>query len=1037
MSYDGSVVFDTHIDTSGFSSGIQKINRKLTDVGAGAKATAAGLGQLPEGFDQASSSSSRFIDIIKGSGVFRIIEKGVNTVVSSLDSAINRVDTMNRFPLMMEQLGYRAEDAASAVSALSAGVQGLPTTLDQVVSTAQRLTVLTGNLDNSVQTTIALNNAFLASGSGADGAARGLEQYIQILSRGKAGMEEWRTLQETMGTGLTRVAEAFGYAGESAQMALYEALQSGEITMSQFNAKLIELNRGVGGFADLAKTSSTGIRTAWTNMQTAIVRGTADIITSIDAGLSQTKFKSIQNSIETLGKGAKAVLQTLAPAFELVASQADKLAVVLGVVAVAYGANKAVNAFTKAQQLAAAAIAAADAAQVAAIPTLSAKTAAEAREAAVVAANTAAQKTGTVATEADIVARMAQNGVITAGTFVLGGLTTGMGLATVASGLLTTATTALGAAIKVLLGPVGWTTAGITALVAGATALYKWATADSEAYKAQADAVSELADAQEQLVKDTANSTTAHTESRKAIRVNASAAAELTKAIDELDSSESKSITQTKQKASLVEELNEQYQDLGLTYDETTDQMNLTTEQLREYIDAQEQLQDANAVQERYNELLTEEATIRESITELDAKEIELADQLEQKIISQGEYNELMQQLNDTRAGYIEQEQAIAAQESEIKAQMTALDTEHAQQVVANAEAQKAANEAAAEAMEDEMQRQADALATYTAAATNYMDQISTTSEISVSKMIANLEHNQAAVSQWADNLVILSQRGLDQGLLQQLRDAGPESAGLVNELVNASDDEISRLSEVFQNGSALAVNTLLTELGLPSTLSGARDAGSSLVDNVSTGVSDNDAVAKAAQETIAEAKQAVQSAVSTSDFGSVGRAMIDGITAGVNSGMSSLVAAMQQAVYDAAASAKAAAQINSPSKLFRKLIGFNIMHGWSLGIKDGEPLVTKSTVRAMDALRGAIDGATPQNLVSSMRATVSGMQYSLAGKLRSMPAVQWNSVTSGGSAPGQTTNIQNNYFEQPMQAPDEIARALRIQQTYGLAGAR
>lgn len=94
--------------------------------------------------------------------------KRVTAVVASLDSAIDRYDTMNRFPMMLQQMGYGADDANAAVQRLSDGVQGLPTTLDSVVSTAQRLTVLTGNLDQSVDTTLALNNAFLASGAGAD-----------------------------------------------------------------------------------------------------------------------------------------------------------------------------------------------------------------------------------------------------------------------------------------------------------------------------------------------------------------------------------------------------------------------------------------------------------------------------------------------------------------------------------------------------------------------------------------------------------------------------------------------------------------------------------------------------------------------------------------------------------------------------------------------------------------------------------------------------------------------------------------------------
>lgn len=306
-------IFDTQLDTSGFSSGTGDINKQFDTIRKGAESAASGMEQLPAAVDKTAASASRLSDIVKGGGALKLLEKGVNAVTASLDSAIGRYDTMNRFPMMMEQLGYGADEAEAAVQRLSGGIQGLPTTLDSVVSTAQRLTILTGNLDGAVDTTLALNNAFLASGSSSDGAARGLEQYVQALSRGKFEAEEWKTMQETMGLALTRVAESFGFAGESAQTELYAALQSGEIRFSQFNDRLIQLNNGLDGFAALAKTSSVGIQTALTNMGTAMVRGTTTMIGALDTGLSKTKFESIQNVIEseTFRAGGQAAVNAL------------------------------------------------------------------------------------------------------------------------------------------------------------------------------------------------------------------------------------------------------------------------------------------------------------------------------------------------------------------------------------------------------------------------------------------------------------------------------------------------------------------------------------------------------------------------------------------------------------------------------------------------------------------------------------------------------------------------------------------------------
>lgn len=1025
MAYDGSITFDTHVDTGGFSSGADDINKEFSSIRKGATSAAEGVSQLPDAMDDAASSTSRLTDIVKGSGVFKLIEKGMEAVVSSLDSAIDRYDTMNRFPMMLQQMGYGADEADAAVQRLSEGIQGLPTTLDSVVSTAQRLTILTGNLDGAVDTTLALNNAFLASGSSSDNAARGLEQYVQMLSKGKVDLESWRTLQETMGLALNRVAESFGYAGESAQNDLYAALQNGEVTFSQFNSRLIQLNEGVGGFADMAQTSTVGIKTAWTNMGTAMVRGTTTIIEALDKGLSKTKFESIQNVIETTGEGIENAMNLAAPAIELVASNADVLVVSLGALTVAYGANQAVKAFTAAQETATAAIIAADAAGKVLTPTLDAKTLAEARAA-------AAAKLGTGATEAQIVAEMAANGVITAKTFALGGMTTGMGAATVASGLLTAATTALSTAINVLLGPVGLVILGVTALAAGAIAVYNAVTAESEAFTEQSEILDDLAEQQDSLASSEESNAKAAKDNIKSIRASADAAEELVSQLDELSGAENKTASQKQRMGELVDQLNEKYADLCLTYDEEADRLSMNTEQLQEYIEAQQTMDEAAALQERYNELLEEESTIRQNNAELDAKEQELGDQLAEKLISTSEYNELLKQLNETRAGYLAQEEQIAARKTELDTQMAALDTATAQTVIDNAAAQQAASEAAAEAQEQEMQRRQDALQSYTEAATNMYDQINTKSDLSVQQMIENLQANQEAVATWAENLNTLAARGIDEGLLQQLRDAGPESAATVAELVTATDEQLVTLSDAFRNGASTATDALLTELGLPE----VTNSGSDMVDKIANGVNANQSLNTATTQLIQNAQQAASSAVASAGFPSIGTLMINGITQGVQAGTSGLVNAMRDAVQDAVSAAKSEAQIHSPSVLFRKVIGLNIMKGWALGIEDGEPLVFDRAVDAMDTLRRQLTGLSPSGLVTSMRETVSGLQSSIIGQLRSVSAAAWGrpSTVAGGSVANYTQNV---YFEQPMQAPDEIARELRIQNTYGLAGAR
>lgn len=52
---------------------------------------------------------------------------------------------------------------------------------------------------------------------------------------------------------MDKVAKSFKEQGVNSVNQLYDALKEGDITFNEFNNRLIELDKGVGGFADLAK----------------------------------------------------------------------------------------------------------------------------------------------------------------------------------------------------------------------------------------------------------------------------------------------------------------------------------------------------------------------------------------------------------------------------------------------------------------------------------------------------------------------------------------------------------------------------------------------------------------------------------------------------------------------------------------------------------------------------------------------------------------------------------------------------------------
>ena len=284
---DGKLTIQVDLDGSKAQQGVSRLKSLLSSLG---DASSSGFGSGTKsalGFGAAMGAASA------------IVQKGIGLITSSMGGAVSRVDTMNKFPKMMESWGYSTKQSKAAIDALSKGIDGLPTALDEVVGTTQQLTLMNGDLSKSTKLALALNDAFLASGSSAGDASRGLTQFTQMMSTGKVDMMAWKTLMETMPVGLQKTAEAFGFAGASAKQDLYKALQDGTITFDQFSNKLIELDGGLNGFAELARKNSDGIRTSFKNVGTAVTKGLANMIMEFD---NAAKAKGLGGIAENINK---------------------------------------------------------------------------------------------------------------------------------------------------------------------------------------------------------------------------------------------------------------------------------------------------------------------------------------------------------------------------------------------------------------------------------------------------------------------------------------------------------------------------------------------------------------------------------------------------------------------------------------------------------------------------------------------------------------------------------------------------------------
>ena len=966
MAYDGTLVFDTEMNAQGFQNGADKLN-----------------------------------SIVKGLGVFKLLEKGFSLVTASIDKAMGRIDTMEQFSRVMTTVTGDVSATNDALEETTDIVTGTAYGLDYAARAVQNFTSRGMEISKSTETVRAWGDAVAFYGDGSNASFASVTDALsKMQTKGTVTMEHMEMLLNAGIPAIEMYADAVGMTAAD----VTDAMSSGELSATDFiNTMNQAMTTGTSRFPSLsgaAKEAGASWGATFDNMGAAVTRGVQSIITSIDETQEALGRPTMRDAIKTFGSAFEEGLKLVAAVLPPVIENVDLLTIGIGGLTLAYGANQAVKTYTKATELASLAQAAAAATGQLLVPTLDKKALAEARA-------TAASNLHKGATEKEIVTEMASMGVINAKTFALGGMSAGLTASTVATTLLTGATTALGTAIKMLLGPVGLIIAGLTLLGVAGAALIKWLTADTAAYEEQSEAVEELVSAQENLKETTDSSAKSHQDKVKSLKAESDASKNLAVQITELSRKENKSAADKALLASYVEQLNAQQEGLNLAYDEEGDYLNLNAEQMNEYIDAKMAVEESNALIERQNELYQEEATLKQNLQELDEKQAELDAQLEEKAIKQSEYNELMEQLNTTREAYILQEEDIAARKEAVDAQIAELDTASAQSSIDNAEA-------VAAAQEEEMQRRADALESYTEAAGNMFDRIKTESEVSVSEMIANLQHNQEVLRQWSNNLVVLAQRGLDEGLLQQLRDAGPESAATVAELVSASDAELAELSSLFANRTDEATQAMLTQMGLPE----VTNSGSEMVDDIAAEVDKNQSLEDSTVQLIKDTKAAAERQVTASNFSTIGTQMINGAIAGINAGRPSLISAMAEAAAAAYDAARRKLEINSPSRLFDRMIGLMTMTGWTRGLKRGKSgmvnQMKENVQAAIDTAGGVLSfGSRITQSMNNMRQAVVGNNLRLA---HAGVAPTGMYLTNGGTV--------NKVFEQNIYSHDTLSPA-------------
>lgn len=324
-----------------------------------------------------------------------------------------------------------------------------------------------------------------------------------------------------------------------------------------------------------------------------------------------------------------------------------------------------------------------------------------------------------------------------------------------------------------------------------------------------------------------------HEDNMTAIKAEADMNRDLIDELDDLMSAESRTAEQKNRIQGIIYQLNQSIPELNAAYDAQRDKLSLNTKTVEQYIaekEAQlkvEELEQAMAqnyqnqkdvraqlaeIEEQITTAKQNQATAQAHINELENQlysnggtKMNLTKELTEAKQALDEANEQFETLDETQK---ENQDTLKDLEEEYNAQYEELKKYSA----ATENAEEATSDMGKTTVKtsDEMQKKFDELEkayqdTLAAAQDSInnqiglFDEINTESDLTFSQMKQRLLEQADALNGWAENLQIAAKKGVDEGLLKELADAGPESAGYLEIIANLTDDEIDALNAAWK----------------------------------------------------------------------------------------------------------------------------------------------------------------------------------------------------------------------------------------------
>lgn len=291
-------------------------------------------------------------------------------------------------------------------------------------------------------------------------------------------------------------------------------------------------------------------------------------------------------------------------------------------------------------------------------------------------------------------------------------------------------------------------------------------------------------------------------------------------------------------------------------------------------------------------------------------------------------------------------------------------------------------------------------------------DEFSASTELSTADLLKNLKSQVTGLQEWSTNLQALERRGVSGDMLDELRDMGTDAAGEIAVMTQMTDDELDEYVSLWRQKQRLARSEATKELEplLYSTRAQIqqlrheteKELEEYRLQYVQAMAEIGVEIQQPLQEiqstllnTISQAVQLVAGTVSTeagsagninqfaelakrilgaseslpTDFTALGEDTIAGMIQGLDAKSGELYTAMARIINETILAAKDAAQIHSPSKVARDLIGRNLIAGIGVGFDLEADGLNNKARGVVNGAVAAMQRAGAKNFVAEMQA--------------------------------------------------------------------